>query len=79
MLILSKTQNLKSLYCQKQCKLFFNRTDALIQASIRKQFKECTVLTVAHRLNTIMDSDRVLVMADGRMMVKVNLKKNIST
>ncbi|XP_076168369.1 ATP-binding cassette sub-family C member 4 [Ptiloglossa arizonensis] len=43
------------------------QTDALIQHTIRKKFAKCTVLTVAHRLNTIMDSDKVLVMDKGRM------------
>ncbi|XP_072502792.1 ATP-binding cassette sub-family C member 3 isoform X1 [Notamacropus eugenii] len=40
-------------------------TDDLIQATIRTQFEECTVLTIAHRLNTIMDYTRVLVLDKG--------------
>jgi len=42
-------------------------TDDFIQAAIRKRFAHCTVITIAHRLNTIMDSDRILVMDDGRV------------
>ncbi len=45
---------------RKMLKILF-RTDELIQKSIRDQFKECTVLTVAHRLRTVIDSDRIMV------------------
>ncbi|KAJ2776213.1 hypothetical protein GGI18_004393, partial [Coemansia linderi] len=42
-------------------------SDAIIQDSIRKEFKDCTVLTIAHRLNTIVDSDRILVLDQGQV------------
>ena len=38
----------------------FSRTDILIHQTVREKFRECTVITVAHRLNTVMDSDRVM-------------------
>jgi ABC-type multidrug transport system fused ATPase/permease subunit len=40
-------------------------TDTMIQKMIRVKFKACTVLTIAHRLNTIIDSSRILVMNEG--------------
>uniref|UniRef100_A0A8C5WMM8 ABC-type glutathione-S-conjugate transporter n=1 Tax=Leptobrachium leishanense TaxID=445787 RepID=A0A8C5WMM8_9ANUR len=42
-------------------------TDDLIQTTIRTQFEDCTVLTIAHRLNTIMDYTRVLVIDKGKI------------
>ncbi|KAK4879109.1 hypothetical protein RN001_007255 [Aquatica leii] len=44
------------------------QTDDIIQETIRKKFLSCTVLTVAHRLKTIMDSDKVLVMDAGEII-----------
>ena len=43
-------------------------TDDLIQATIRKEFRHCTIITIAHRLNTIMDSDRIVVLSDGNLL-----------
>ena len=42
-------------------------SDALIQETVRAAFAECTVLTIAHRLHSILDSDRILVLEDGRV------------
>ncbi|XP_069503213.1 multidrug resistance-associated protein 1-like isoform X2 [Ambystoma mexicanum] len=43
-------------------------TDALIQTTIRAQFEGCTVLTIAHRLNTIMDYTRIIVFEEGQIV-----------
>ncbi|XP_029887240.1 ATP-binding cassette sub-family C member 2 isoform X1 [Aquila chrysaetos chrysaetos] len=43
-------------------------TDHLIQTTIRSEFVDCTVLTIAHRLHTIMDSNRVMVLQAGRIV-----------
>ncbi|KAJ2850630.1 hypothetical protein IWW36_001741 [Coemansia brasiliensis] len=44
-----------------------NQTDTIIQQSIRNEFKDCTVLTIAHRINTIIDSDMILVLDAGQL------------
>ena len=41
------------------------KTDALIQDTVRRQFNDATTLTIAHRLNTIMDSTKVMVLDNG--------------
>ena len=43
-------------------------TDEFIQHVIRKEFNHCTVLTIAHRLNTIIDYDKILVLKEGKVI-----------
>ena len=42
-------------------------TDALIQQTIRTEFSAATIITIAHRLHTVLDSDLVVVLAAGRL------------
>ncbi|ODQ67153.1 multidrug resistance-associated protein 1 [Nadsonia fulvescens var. elongata DSM 6958] len=54
-------------------------TDKILQETIRSEFKERTILTIAHRLNTILDSDRIVVLSAGEVAefdTPTNLLKN---
>ena len=42
-------------------------TDELVQSTIRSKFKECTTITIAHRLKTVLDSSRILVLDKGEI------------
>ncbi|CAG9860600.1 unnamed protein product [Phyllotreta striolata] len=44
------------------------QTDRFIQTTIRTKFAHCTVLTIAHRLNTVMDYDKILVLDAGQLI-----------
>jgi ABC-type multidrug transport system fused ATPase/permease subunit len=44
------------------------QTDALIQEAIRRDFCHCSILTIAHRLNTVIDYDKILVLERGRVV-----------
>ncbi|XP_042683797.1 multidrug resistance-associated protein 1 isoform X1 [Centrocercus urophasianus] len=60
-------QKAKVLILDEATAAIDTETDLQIQSALRTQFKESTVLTIAHRINTIMDCDRILVLEDGQI------------
>lgn len=63
-------------WCATNKPLPDHKTDALIQESLRTQFKESTVITIAHRLQTIMNADKVLVLDAGKL-IEYDTPKNL--
>lgn len=43
-------------------------TDAFIQSTIKEKFNDCTIITIAHRLNTIADYDKIFVLEEGKVL-----------
>lgn len=50
-----------------------SQTDAVIQKIIREDFAACTIISIAHRIPTVMDCDRVLVIDAGNYLKLINL------
>ncbi|CAF0855506.1 unnamed protein product, partial [Brachionus calyciflorus] len=69
-------RNSKILLLDEATAAIDHNTDEIIQETIRSSFAQCTMLTIAHRLNTILDSDRIMVLDKGRI-VEFDTPKNL--
>ena len=48
-------------------------TDAILQKNIREEFSSCTVITVAHQVPTVIDSDMVMVLSYGMLIIPLHI------
>ena len=58
-------RNPKILFLDESTASVDNLTDSFIQKMIGEKFQNCTILSIAHRLHTIIDSDRVIMLSNG--------------
>tara|TARA_B100000780_G_scaffold31524_1_gene19953 strand:+ start:246 stop:638 length:393 start_codon:yes stop_codon:yes gene_type:complete len=61
-------ENPKVLIMDEATSNIDGKTDNKIQTMLKEAFKECTVLTIAHRIDTILWYDKVLVMDKGKVL-----------
>ena len=57
---------------------FDSRTDEMIQKKIREKFAQCTVLTITHRVSTIIDSDTIMVRPSSLKFLLFQFMFNLS-
>jgi ABC-type multidrug transport system fused ATPase/permease subunit len=54
------------------------RTDQLIQETVRSELRDVTVLVIAHRLDTVADSDLIIELANGRVVNKTERRERVA-
>lgn len=68
-------ENKKILILDEATSNIDHKTDSIIQELVRKEFVGMTIIVVAHRLQTILDFDQILVLANGRTVEKGTAKE----